>query len=548
MMAEITKEIAMRFRLITVSLFAAALFGQNLAQQINPAPDRRPGEGEGPFDRMVIRGVTVIDGTGAQPRGPMDVVVEKNRIVEVRSVGVPHVPINEAGRPPKGAKEIDGTGMYLMPGFVDLHVHTGGAPKAPDAEYMYKLWMAHGVTTVRGVPAGPMDWTLRERERSAKNEIVAPRIYAYFVPFTGEGWKSPQIVTGETARQWVRFAKQKGADGVKLFGFDPEIIAGALSEANALQMGSTAHLSQDGVVRMNARDAVGLGLRTVTHYYGLFEALLKDRSLPSYPANQNYNDEQMRFGEQARLWNQIYPQGSKQWNDLLTFFMDHHTVLDPTMSTYVALRDMMRARTAEWLDKYALPSMWAYSEPNRTNHATWFYNWTTEDEYHWKKFYQVWMAFLNDYKNMGGRVTCSTDSFSIWSFYGFSYIAEMELLREAGFSPLEVIRSATLYPAQTLVEPAGKPIEFGLIRPGLLADMVLVDQNPLENLKVLYGTGTIRLNDQTGKVERIGGIRYTIKDGIVYDAKKLLADVAAMVEKQKKTQPVSDTIGPRSIK
>lgn len=513
----------------------------------NGAPNRKAGDGEGPFDRLVIRGVTVIDGTGAQPRGPMDVVVEKNRIVEVRNVGVPHVPVSPSGRPARGSKEIDATGMYLTPGFIDLHVHTGGAPKAPDAEYVYKLWMAHGVTTVRGVPAGPMEWTLHERERSAKNEIVAPRIYAYFVAFTGEGWNGPAIPTPASAREWVRWAKAKGIDGVKSFGGDPEMMEAILDEANKLHLGSTAHLSQDYVVRVNARDAVALGLRNVTHYYGIFEALLKDRSLPSYPANQNYNDEQMRFGEQARIWNQIHPQGSKEWDELLHFFLDHHTVLDPTMAAYVSLRDMMRARTAEWLDKYALPSMWLYSEPNRTNHATWFYNWTTEDEYHWKNFYRVWMAFLNDYKNLGGRVTCSTDSFSIWSFYGFSYIEEMELLREAGFSPLEIIRAATLHPAQALFEPQGKPIEFGLIRPGLLADMVIVDQNPLENLKVLYGTGTIRLNDQTGKVERVGGIKYTIKDGIVYDSKKLLADVAAMVQNQKRTLKSSESIGPNSI-
>ena len=91
-----------------------------------------------------------------------------------------------------------------------------------------------------------------------------------------------------------------------------------------------------------------------------------------------------------------------------------------------------------------------------------------------------------------------------------------------------------LYPAQALAEPQGKTIEFGLIRPGLLADMVLVDQNPLANLKVLYGTGALRLNDRIGKVERIVGVKYTIKDGIVYDAKKLLEDVAAMVRKQEK--------------
>jgi hypothetical protein len=67
----------------------------------------------------------------------------------------------------------------------------------------------------------------------------------------------------------------------------------------------------------------------------------------------------------------------------------------------------------------------------------------------------------------------------------------------------------------------------------MLADLAIVDQNPVENLKVLFGTGAVRLNDGTGRPERIGGVKYTIKDGIVYDAKKLLADVAAMVERAK---------------
>lgn len=109
----------------------------------------------------------------------------------------------------------------------------------------------------------------------------------------------------------------------------------------------------------------------------------------------------------------------------------------------------------------------------------------------------------------------------------------MELLQEAGFHPLEVIRSATMYGAEVLHEPKGEDIQFGVIRPGLLADLLIVDENPLANLKVLYGTGAIRLNDETGMPERVGGVRYTIKDGIVYDAKQLLDDVAAMVAEQK---------------
>jgi cytosine/adenosine deaminase-related metal-dependent hydrolase len=496
------------------------------------APDRRAGEGEGPFERLVIRGITVIDGTGAPPQGPIDLVVQGNRITEVKSVGFPKVTIDLKGRPARGTKEIDGTGLYLMPGFIDLHTHSGGT-QAPEAEYVYKLWLGHGVTTVRGVPSGPMDWSLRERDRSAKNQTVAPRIFSYHVPFSGEGWDATKPQNAETAREWVRWAAGKGIDGLKMMSFDPEIMAALLDEAKKHQLGSTAHLGQMGVGRMNALQASRLGLGAMTHYYGLFESLLKDYSVQPYPVSQNYNDEQHRFGQVARLWDKIHPRGSEPWNALIKEWVDRRFIIDPTMTIYSAGRDVMRSRNADWHEKYTIPSLWEFYQPNRRAHGAYWFYWTTEDEVAWRNFYRVWMSFLNDYKNAGGRVTTGSDSGFIYQTYGFGYIQEFELLQEAGFHPLEVIRSATLYGAEALHEPKGKAIEFGIIRPGLLADLVIVDQNPLENFKVLYGTGAVKLNDETEKVERVGGVKYTIKDGIVYDAKKLLADVAAMVEKAK---------------
>jgi hypothetical protein len=90
-----------------------------------------------------------------------------------------------------------------------------------------------------------------------------------------------------------------------------------------------------------------------------------------------------------------------------------------------------------------------------------------------------------------------------------------------------------MHGAMEIFKPKGEPIEYGVIRTGLLADMIIVEENPLANLKVLYGTGALKLNDETGKPGRVGGVRYTIKDGIVYDAKQLLRDVAEMVENQR---------------
>ena len=524
------------------SLAAAALAGilstPSYAQDgdAKPAPNRA--EGEGPFDRLIIRGATLIDGTGAPPRGPVDIVIEKNRIVQIASVGFPNEPIDPNGRPKGPAREIDATGMYVTPGFIDLHVHTCGQPKAPEAEYCYKLWLAHGVTTVRGVPFGGFEWSLSESKRANNNEITAPRHYNYQRIGTGKGWTGGQITNPEQARAWVRWAKEQGIDGLKLGAHPPDIMAAVLDEAKKLGLGSTAHLDQLGVPNMNAIDAARLGLQTVTHYYGIFESIYEDSDVQPYPADYNYNDEQWRFGQVARQWSLVKPKGEKWWA-FLKEMKALDVTLDPTMTTYMSGRNLMYRRNADWHETYTLPSLWDFYTPNRTNHGAYFYNWTTWDEVAWRKFYNVWMELINDYKNMGGRVTPSTDAGFIYNTYGFSYIEELENFQEAGFHPLEVIRAATLHAAQTLQKADGKPVQIGVVRPGMLADLVVVPENPIANLKVLYGSGFVRLNDKTNKVERVGGVKYTIKDGIVYDARKLLADVAKMVEKQKKERGIT---------
>jgi imidazolonepropionase-like amidohydrolase len=508
-------------------------------EALRPAPNRRPDEGKGPYKTLVIRGATLIDGTGGPPRGPVDIVVSGNRITAVRGAGTPGLALR-ANRAPQGADfEVDATGMYVMPGFVDLHVHAGGAPKNADAEYAYKLWLAHGVTTVRGVPLAANAFTVSEKARSAKNEIVAPRIYNY--QRAGTGWDKGPVEDVAKAQEWVLWAKENGVDGLKLGSWPPDIMAALLAAGKQAGFGSTAHLDQGGVAQMNAIEAARLGLGTVTHFYGHFESLLKDYVVQPYPVDQNSNDEYMRFGQVARLWDKIHEPGSPEWKAYLQEHLKLGTVFDPTFTIYSAGRDVMKFRNAEWHDKYTLPSLMDFYAPSRSNHGAYWYDWTTEDEVAWRNFYQVWFKLVNDYKKMGGRVTTGSDSGFIYQTYGFGYINELEMLQEAGFHPLEVIQSATMNGALTLAEPAHKPIEFGIVRAGLLADMVIVDQNPLQNLKVLYGTGALRLNDKTGKPEHVGGIKYTIKDGIVYDAKQLLADVAAMVEKQKKERATKTT-------
>ncbi len=518
---------------VLLGLSAGSALAQSGDPVMIPAPDRGADEGEGPFTRLIIRGATVIDGTGAPPRGPMDIVVENNRIVEVKSVGYPGLPIDEDDRPDGATREIDAHGKWLMPGIVDMHTHTGGATKAPSAEYSYKLWMGHGVTTIRGVPSSGFEFSVGEKQRSARNEIVAPRIYVYQRMASGEEYADRKVQTPADAREWVRYAKRKGADGLKLRAHRPEIMAALIDEAKKNGMGTTAHLDQMGIAQMNAQDAARVGLDTLTHYYGLFESMYENHDVQPWPTDMNYNNEQHRFGEVARQWDLVAGPGSDKWNALQEEFLALGLTLDPTFSIYSAGRDVMRARNADWHEEYTLPTQWDFYTPNRESHGAYWFYWTTADEIAWKNFYRVWMQFVNEYKNRGGRVTVGSDSGFIYQLYGFGTILELEMLQEAGFHPLEVIRSATMHGAEELVEASGDKPDFGVIRAGMLADMIVLDENPLENLKVLYGTGAVRLSDETGRPERVGGVRYTIKDGIVYDAKALLADVRAMVEAQK---------------
>jgi len=480
--------------------------------------------GDGPYSQLIIRGVTLINGDGSPPRGPIDIVVENNKIVAIEVVGYDGIPIKEERRPKlkPGGHELDANGMYLLPGFIDMHGHIGGDAQGANPDYVFRLWMAHGVTTVRQ-PSGRN--ALELKRQSASNEIVAPRIFEY----TGFGSGSDkEISSPEMAREWVRANAKKGADGIKFFGAEPDIMEAALDENKKLGLRSACHHAQLSVARWNVLHSARAGLTSMEHWYGLPEALFEDRTVQNYPLDYNYQNEQDRFEEAGKLWKQAAPPYSEHWNAVMNELIALDFTIDPTFNIYEASRDLQRARRAEWHEDYTLPSLWKFYEPSKISHGSYWHYWGTEQEVEWKNNFKLWMTFINEFKNRGGRVTVGTDSGFIYQLYGFAYPRELELLREAGFHPLEVIRSATLNGAEAL----GWDDKIGSVQIGKLADFVIVEENPLVNLKVLYGTGAIKLTDDN-EVVRVGGVKYTIKDGIIYDAKRLLAEVKVMVDAEK---------------
>jgi imidazolonepropionase-like amidohydrolase len=455
------------------------------------------------YDRLIIRNVVVIDGKGTPARGPMDVVVEGNRIAAVRGAD---------RRPDAYAKEphvLDGTGMYLLPGFINSHIHLhderAGIPQP--FEYEHKIYLACGVTTVRDVGSDPRK-ALAERRLSRDGSIVAPRIYIYMVA----GGRTP-----EEGRKAVRAIKEQGADGIKIFALERDIMAAITDEATKLGLKVAHHMA---VEETDARDAAALGVDTIEHWYGIPDAALKGSQ--RFPPDYNFDNESDRFRWAGRLWREADP---AKLDAVLADMVKAGVGWIPTFSTYEACRDMTRARNLPWFADYLHPALEAYFKPSPARHGAFSQGWSTEDEIYWKENYRIWMKAVRDFADKGGVVGAGDDAGFIYTLYGFTYLSELELLQEAGFHPLDVIQCATGNNARLM----GLEGELGRVRQGYLADLNLIDENPLANLKYFYPTGVLDIKD--GKEVIRGGIKWTLKDGIVYDTRVLMKDVRDMVAK-----------------
>jgi len=197
----------------------------------------------------------------------------------------------------------------------------------------------------------------------------------------------------------------------------------------------------------------------------------------------------------------------------------------PTLVIYEASRDLQRAQTQPWFDEYLHPTLEEYFRPNPANHGSYFIGWTSTDEAFWKENYRIWMSALLEFERRGGLIGAGEDAGFIYQMYGFGLLRELELHQEAGFHPIKVIQHATGNNAKIL----GQEANLGRVRAGFLADLIVVNGNPLENLKVLYPTGVDQIKD--GKTVRTGGIEWTIKDGIPYHGPTLMAEVKQIVAK-----------------
>jgi len=508
-----------RVAIVVVSLVAAV--PRVDAQQVAPssATARRtaplPTHGVRP-KRMVIRGAIVIEGNGTPAEGPKDIVVEGNQIVDIVSIDPVAMRSGTARRPAAGDVEIDATGKYVMPGLINIHGHIqderAGIPQPLD--YQLKLWLGLGITTVRDV-SSDTPRTLQLRARSLAGDVAAPRLYVY------ARYAYMPVPRNEIeARQRVRDLKAMGVDGLKLFGMDKDVYLPVLDEAKKLSLRTAHHMAVD---ETNAWDAAAGGLTSIEHWYGVPDAAISD-GVQRFPSNFNYADEGMRFRWAGRLWREADP---TRLQDVLKAMVKGKVAWNPTLDIYEASRDLQRAESQPWFNEYLHPTLSKYFRPDAANHGSYFANWSSTDEAFWKENYRIWFQAVRDFEKLGGVLGVGEDAGFIYQVYGFGLIRELELQQEAGFQLLKVLQHATANNALILGESA----RLGRVRPGFLADLIVLNGNPLEDLKTFYPP---RADAAAGPGE---GVAWTIKDGIPYDAQRMLREVRELVARAKGASP-----------
>jgi imidazolonepropionase-like amidohydrolase len=501
---------------LTSPVLLAALFTlRGDAQQVGPSP---PAIHARTARRLLIRNVMVIYGNARPAYGPVDVVVENGIITYVGGAG---------GRLGGADAEIDGAGKYVMPGMINTHMHwhEERQPGIPQPiQYERNLYLAAGVTTTREV-GGDFDKAKRWQAESNAHAIISPRMLVYPVVSKGRFGRADEI------REWIRDMRRKGADGLKIIAVDRDQLEVILDEAHTLGLRTTAHI---GVEETTAKDYIELGVNAIEHFYGIADAALG--GVQKFPPDMNYNDEVHRFARAGELWAQA---DRGKLSEIVDMMVARNVGWSPTLSIYEASRDVLRAQNVPWFKDYLHPSLEAFFRPSRDNHGSYFLGWTSTQEARWRKQYRIWMDVLREFGAKGGLITTGDDAGYIYSMYGFGISRELELHEEAGFEPLEVIEHATWNGARML----GLEDRLGKVREGFIGDLLVVNGNPLENLKLLnpYGTDVMVVNGRpasnytpVGPADRVnvlrgGGIEWTIKDGIPYHVPTLMREVREMV-------------------
>lgn len=417
---------------------------------------------------LVIDGGTLIDGNGGAPVRDAVIIVRGNQIESVSRKGQASYPA--------GAQVIHADGKFIVPGLMDAHVHYGN--------FLAELALNYGVTSVFDI-AGRGPYHLVRREAIARGRMPGPRLFIAVESLVdtvkpgrvvyGIQGRQEQRITAETARDIVKRAAASRADMINLRrGMPADVWKAAIDEAHKLGL---PVVGQPIGPLVWAKEAVLAGVDVLEHASGINYSILKDP-------------------EKWKGWGEIEVQSldprpfadmdDAKAAEMIRLLVDRKVFLEPDLVAQG--RGLHRQRSAWELHDHLLLESPALGYIPAGTRQKWLANYTEVDDLpraEWeqrKTGFQNMQRFIGDFAKKGGKVMTGTDTSAVgWAVAGVGVHHELELLVEAGLTPMQAIMAATRNPAE------GYRVldRVGTIEPGKLADMVIVNADPLQDIRNL---------------------------------------------------------------
>ena len=406
---------------------------------------------------LTIHDVTVIDATGAPAKPHQTVVVEGAKITAIDSSAM-----RSAGK--LRGKRVDGSGKFLIPGLWDMHVHMVFGDWFPHGkEITLPLFIANGITGVRDM-GGELEVLQQWRREITSGKLIGPRIVMPGPMLDGPQPRFPSsiaIKTPEDGRRAVNDLKRRGVDFIKLQSLIPRDAVFAIADQAKKQgIPFVGHVPD----AVRASEASNAGQKSFEHLIGIFEG------------SSPLEDEFIKGAKTEKQFLETYD--PKRADALFALLAKNQTWQCPTLvwergGNLIDQRDFASDTRAKYVPSYWKDVTWKrFTE--QVEH-----DFNTDDLAIRKRFVEKEIEVVKAMQKAGIPFLAGTDTPpGVYIFPGFSLHEELQRFVAAGFTPMEALQAATLNPAKFI----GREDELGTIEKGKIADMVLLDANPLDDI------------------------------------------------------------------
>jgi hypothetical protein len=400
---------------------------------------------------LVLAHVTLIDVTGGPSKPDMTVVIRGDRISDIGKAG--EMPV------PPDATVVDASGKFLIPGLWDMHVHWYNRDSLT-------LFTANGVTGIREMSGGPN--LLRWRDEIAERSLTGPRMIVASPIIDGPQpiWPNSIAVSNEEeGRKAVREVKQWGADFVKVYSLLPRDAYFAIADESKRQnISFVGHVP----IAVSAAEASDAGQKSIEHLTGI---LIGCSSKETELRNEIVKAQSPGARSRREGVGLLETFSDRKAKDLFARFVKNQTWQCPTLTVlrsnaYLGDQSFRNDPRLKYIPR-PVRERWGQRMANRNNSD------------YVKKVFRKEVEIVGAMQRAGVPLLAGTDTGNPFCFPGFSLHDELALMVSGGLTPSEALRAATLNPAKFL----GLEKTLGTIEPGKIADLVLLDADPLADIR-----------------------------------------------------------------